>query len=193
MTNQEETYRELLETEREAHNHAKRRLVEVEERQRHDRVGYEKRLKLALEPYSQDGKIVLASLEQALNLIRQYQRSLWILRAYDPQYMEADGLLQKWGMKGNDKMVNGVPVTTWEEEQEEWGDEGTGEATMELVAERTGEGDKVYFREKIDDPKIDPNFIYEVTTSGPAKEKDRIEADHKRTIEAFAKDETDDA
>lgn len=43
---------------------------------------------------------VLADLQSALNLMRSYQRSLSTMSASDPQIVEANALLEKYGMQG---------------------------------------------------------------------------------------------
>lgn len=61
---------------------------------------------------SPDGKKVLNDLQNALNLIRSYQRALGMLSAADPNYEEADALLEAWGMQGDpDKIVLGLRTT----------------------------------------------------------------------------------
>jgi hypothetical protein len=49
---------------------------------------------------SPDGKMVLNSLQDALRLILEYQRTLTIMSASDPHILQANNLLEKWGMKG---------------------------------------------------------------------------------------------
>jgi hypothetical protein len=48
---------------------------------------------------SPDGKKVLKDLQSALNYVRDYQRSLWVMLAPDNHYYQAKQLLEEWGMK----------------------------------------------------------------------------------------------
>jgi hypothetical protein len=48
---------------------------------------------------SPDGKKVLKDLQAALNYVRDYQRSLWVMLAPDNHYYQAKQLLEEWGMK----------------------------------------------------------------------------------------------
>src|ERR1700691_5706533 len=47
---------------------------------------------------SDDGKVVLNALQDALRMIVEYQRSLAILAAADPHFKAADKLLERWGI-----------------------------------------------------------------------------------------------
>lgn len=112
---------------------------------------------------------VLFDLQKALNLIRDYQRSLNIAALADPKISQANALLKKYGIKGEENAsylgfqrtasfhepdVNDgsavdlaaiapteKPKTRWEREEEEWGDEAYGSETVRIEAEAIDEGD----------------------------------------------------
>lgn len=107
---------------------------------------------------------VLADLESALLLIQAYQRALSMVSASDPNIIKANALLEKWGKQGDPhatylgasnsrdlmgKVPEGygrtsereAPQTRWEREEEEWGDEAYGTATVRIEAEAVDEGD----------------------------------------------------
>ncbi len=111
-----------------------------------------------------DGKVVLNSLQAALNMIKDYQRNLSTLQAADPQYRDADELLELWGVKpykqnrivlgfkepGGSAIIDHAAAEAKkmlprQEEEQKWGAEAYGTETIEIIAERTEDGDKVHF------------------------------------------------
>lgn len=99
---------------------------------------------------SEDGRVVLNALQNALVLIQRYQVDLSVLSAADPNYKEADALLERWGLKPEPSKIvagfRGEPQgkTRWEREEKKWGDEAYGESRVRIMAERTEEGDRVW-------------------------------------------------
>jgi hypothetical protein len=111
---------------------------------------------------------VLTDLQAALNLIRGYQRSLSIASYSDPQIIEANALLEKYGMKGDanatylgfqqkgavraphkdhvelDALLDvplDRPKTRWEREEEEYGEESYGKGNVRIEAMAIDEGE----------------------------------------------------
>jgi len=107
---------------------------------------------------SADGKVVLQALQDALNIIRQYQRTLNAVSMADPNHLRANELLERWGMKPYSNPDQGGTVAsaphpiaprpneTLEDrlarEEEEWGDEAYGKGTVRIEAEAIDEGDE---------------------------------------------------
>lgn len=109
---------------------------------------------------SPDGTKVLHDLQDALNLVREYQRALHGAGLADPVIGRANKLLSSWGMQpfsdsnlGFKADKEGEIITTktgvappkdetFEEkiarEEAEWGDEAYGKANVEIVAEDLG-------------------------------------------------------
>ena len=114
---------------------------------------------------------VLTDLQAALNLVRGYQHSLSVASYSDPQIIEANGLLEKYGMKGEAtatylgfKQAGAVqvpkathpdhveldalldvpterPETRWEREEKKWGTEAYGSGNVRIEAVAIDEGD----------------------------------------------------
>ncbi len=136
---------------------------------------------------SADGKVVLNALQDALNLIRQYQITLDRAMFSDPQIGAANELLRRWGMKPESKLYLGAlshPQTTGErppykskldEEMERWGDEAFANEKVEIQAERTLDGDRVEFRAPNDPatflcPDCGKQHIFEGGCGHPAED-----------------------
>jgi hypothetical protein len=113
---------------------------------------------------------VLTDLRAALNLVRGYQHSLSVASYSDPQIIEANGLLEKYGMKGEAtatylgfKQAGAVqvpkathpdhveldalldvpterPETRWEREEKKWGTEAYGSGNVRIEAVAIDEG-----------------------------------------------------
>jgi len=109
---------------------------------------YEKRWK------SPDGVRVLNDLQDALNLIREYQRYLHLASFADPSHNRANALLKSWGMNPYSTPDQGGTVSqpgqppkeeTLEEklarEEKEWGEEAYGSGTVRMELEAIDEGD----------------------------------------------------
>jgi hypothetical protein len=103
---------------------------------------------------------VLRDLQDALNLIRDYQRVLATIGTADPQISKANALLGRYGMQGEAsasylgfKRVEGykepraeesperLSPEWWQQEEKRWGSEAYGEAHVRIEAEAIDEGD----------------------------------------------------
>lgn len=112
---------------------------------------------------------VLFDLQNALNLIRDYQRSFNVAAVADPKISQANALLKKYGIECEESasylgfqrtvsfhepdVSDGTavdlaaiaptekPKKRWEREEEEWGDEAYGSGTVRIEAEAIDEGD----------------------------------------------------
>lgn len=103
---------------------------------------------------------VLRDLQDALNLIRDYQRTLAIIGTADPQTSQANSLLEHYGMKGEEsasylgfQRTGGLKEPRgevsperlspewWTQEEKRWGTESYGEAHVRIEAEAIDEGD----------------------------------------------------
>jgi hypothetical protein len=108
---------------------------------------------------------VLASLQEALRLVQEYQRALASLSAADPNIVQANALLEKWSLKGepnatylgfrqNSPALDPIfrpesigtsdfaPNNQWEREEEYWGDEAYGSANVRIEMEAIDEGEE---------------------------------------------------
>lgn len=103
---------------------------------------------------------VLRDLQDALNLIRDYQRALATIGTADPQISKANTLLERYGMKGEEsasylgfQRVGGVKEPRaeksperlspewWQQEEKRWGAESYGEARVRIEAKAIDESD----------------------------------------------------
>jgi hypothetical protein len=95
---------------------------------------------------SSEREKVLADLQSALHLIQDYQRSLSIVCAADPHYIKADTLLDKYGLQADShKIVAGFQATP--HKPTIIGIDHQGHAAT-LMAERTNDGDRLFFVSK---------------------------------------------
>ena len=95
---------------------------------------------------SSEREQVLTDLETSLKLIQQYQRSLSMISASDPNITAANRLLKKYGLKGDPNATylgaTSHPLKSkWQEEEERWGDEAYGSGTVRIEAEAIDEGE----------------------------------------------------
>lgn len=104
---------------------------------------------------------VLRDLQDALNLIRDYQRVLAIIGTADPQISKANALLERYGMQGEAsasylgfRRVEGLKEPRaeesperlspewWAQEEKRWGAEAYGEGNVRIEVEALDEGDE---------------------------------------------------
>lgn len=137
---------------------------------------------------------VLADLELALNLIQAYQRALSMISASDPNIIRANALLEKWGKKGDPHATylgaTSAPTSRgsfamdptstksrWDQEEEFYGDEAYGTATVRVEAEPIDEGEDKepgYTRARIRFVDVEDEEP-EILTAAKATTSDRTE------------------